>query len=1141
MAFTQFKLDIATEQSRGIFNQYVYETTDTIVETQAVGYFVQSRFSDLDPDWFGSFITCKCSDGSYTGEITSGGTVTPNPPASDPSFTTLTEGQVPKSDSLGKLIYAGATVDPTTEEWTFDKAINLPAGSAKFGPVVTASEAAKQLAISNNVDGTHGYAMTTEFDETGSLASRNLDLKTQFFNELQGIDTSVITTNPLSFVIIGGVTAPKVRQTNQVTFRADAPMANVVAEIIDNATGIVIRHIPSEAAFNAVTPAEKVANPGLSFIAGDNVVDFVSVADDTPGIFNIGLSTFQLEQGQQLDVEIKADSMSLKGTATDIPFLTQLIQEGVPVDTLVNDGEKFLLDVNYITQNVDQTSTTAETVGSTHVYQATSTGATVTAKQFTAGNGTPPLIGIDTLSVFSPNDIIFVDTLRTKGLYEVDVQLGFVIFARGIGGTANVEDFTRDQVVTAVETGTVTKVNVSVWRTSLTGTPEHGEGSVTPITFHQLAHASDVPIVATEEFANTNNRFFGELGLPAGQQTWVDIATGSATIDLATEDVFGTSKQVVRHNDDVADGSTTSQISLTAQNWIDINDFGASFSGVHRLDSVDGSSGFFSGLQADAAENPLATGNRRYGVIFDNNSGNLRLIEADNTGNNVTMNGTGGNPLVTFDKYFSRQVNVPAGLGAAQVFINGVLTTFIPTFFTNGGGLGTRVLISSGSTGGSNRVTYHDNFGVTIYEESSTKTLSVSTMQANIAQIFVPEGKRDYTVILPDGNPRGLGDKLDLFLKNVGGKLTLRTENLAAPQSIFNGLRELEKEIISVSEICLTNNIEASNIYIEGSEVLNQDPLGSTPGSTNYDPEKGTMNVRNIFPGSSIQVGQESVVFVVNNSGATIPDGKVVNVSGYDGTNDAMEIILALADTVENTEVLGLTTTTMVNGAVGLVTVFGRVNDLDTTGFSAGELVYLSDTSAGDLTSTRPAIPIQMGHIGKIDASIGFIQVEIRALEKSIFGGFSHSLDQSFTANVSAPIQFNKNEQFSGIEHSETVNNDEFTFTSGGVYQSTAEPQYTRTTGGGTDVLNMFLAIDTGSGFVNVPGTNVKFTVNTAGATTVSPLTSTFRVNSGDKIRFMIQVEDANLILDAFPASGTAPNDIPLTPSIIMNIVRIGD
>ncbi|PHS02104.1 MAG: hypothetical protein COA78_21910 [Blastopirellula sp.] len=322
--------------------------------------------------------------------------------------------------------------------------------------------------------------------------------------------------------------------------------------------------------------------------------------------------------------------------------------------------------------------------------------------------------------------------------------------------------------------------------------------------------------------------------------------------------------------------------------------------------------------------------------------------------------------------------------------------------------------------------------------------------------------------------------------------------------------------------------------------ILTQDALGASAGSINFDPVKSSMNVQNIFPGSSLQVGQESVVFVVNNTGSTISDGNVVNISGYDSINDALEITLALSDTIANTEVLGITTTPMIDGAVGFVAVFGRVNDVDTSGFVEGEVVYLSDTVPGGLTSTRSPIPIQMGHIGKVHATTGFVHVEIRELERSIFGGFSHTLDQTFTANVSAAIQFNTNEELFGISHSETVNNDEFTFDNEGTYQATIEPQYTRTTGGGTDVLNIFMARDTGGGFANVTNSNVKLSVNAAGITTVSPLTVTFAVNTGDKVRFMAQVESSNLILDAFATSGIAPNDIPATPSVIMNLIRLG-
>lgn len=323
--------------------------------------------------------------------------------------------------------------------------------------------------------------------------------------------------------------------------------------------------------------------------------------------------------------------------------------------------------------------------------------------------------------------------------------------------------------------------------------------------------------------------------------------------------------------------------------------------------------------------------------------------------------------------------------------------------------------------------------------------------------------------------------------------------------------------------------------------LLNQQPLGSDPGSINYDPVKGTMNVRNIFPGSSIQVGQESVIFVVNNTGSDIVAGGIVSVTGYDSVSDALEIELAIADIVGNQRTLGVTTTDMPSGATGLVTSFGRVNDLDTSGFSEGALIYLSSTNAGAPVSSKPAIAIQIGFIGKSDPLNGFIQVDIRELEKSIYGSYSHSLNQSFSQDLTGVIAFDTIVESSGIEHSVTIEPEHFTFINAGVYQSTIEPQYTRISGGGTDVVNVFLAKDTGSGFVNVPGSNVKFSVNSSGNTNSSPLTATFRVNAGDVIGYHIQVEDSDLILESFPAAGIAPNEIPLTPSVSLNIVRIGD
>lgn len=318
--------------------------------------------------------------------------------------------------------------------------------------------------------------------------------------------------------------------------------------------------------------------------------------------------------------------------------------------------------------------------------------------------------------------------------------------------------------------------------------------------------------------------------------------------------------------------------------------------------------------------------------------------------------------------------------------------------------------------------------------------------------------------------------------------------------------------------------------------------LGNTAGEVNFDTVKSSMNIRNIFAGSSLQVGQEMYIFCINNNGVTLEEGDVVHIDGYDSTLDAFQIVKSKADIIENAEVLGVVTTQMVVGAVGLVTSIGRVNDLDTSSFSEGDPIYLSPTVAGTFTITKPtAIPIQVGCIGKIDASTGFIQVDIRNLPPSIRGTFSDSSDQTYTANISKAINFDTNDVLEGITHSESVDNEEITFDSGGVYVITIEPQYTRTTGGGTDVLNMYIQKDTGSGFVNIVDSNVKLAINTSLVTTVSPLTQTIKVVSTDKIRIMIQVESTNLKLDAFAAFGSGVNSVPATPSVIMNIHRLGD
>lgn len=256
-----------------------------------------------------------------------GDSLSPEQLAAINSIIALNDGQVPQA-LAGVLEYSGATVDPITGEWTFDKSINVPSASVNVGQVVTLSEGDEELLISNNINNSRGYAVKSKWDETGSQLPDFIGLGAQFNINLQPDDSTLLTANPLAFSIVGAVTPPDIRQTNQVTFRSQSGMMNLRARITDNASGMVLKYIPNQAAWDA-------GINGIDFIAGDNIVDFISNEPDSAGVFNIGVSPFILASGQQIDVEIVGDTIDLLGAAIGFPYLSQLVQDGpmVPLAT----------------------------------------------------------------------------------------------------------------------------------------------------------------------------------------------------------------------------------------------------------------------------------------------------------------------------------------------------------------------------------------------------------------------------------------------------------------------------------------------------------------------------------------------------------------------------------------------------------------------------------------------------------------------------------------------------------------------------------------------------------------------------------------------------------------------------------------
>jgi hypothetical protein len=129
------------------------------------------------------------------------------------------------------------------------------------------------------------------------------------------------------------------------------------------------------------------------------------------------------------------------------------------------------------------------------------------------------------------------------------------------------------------------------------------------------------------------------------------------------------------------------------------------------------------------------------------------------------------------------------------------------------------------------------------------------------------------------------------------------------------------------------------------------------------------------------KIVRDSVFVGYNNSGSTIAAGRIVYASGSDGT--VPTLALAKADAAATMPAIGVTIESIANSAFGRVMQVGLLENVNTSAYSAGDVLYVSTTTAGVPTATPPAVPNLRQEIGSVlvdHASTGAIQIVARAL-----------------------------------------------------------------------------------------------------------------------------------------------------------------
>lgn len=304
-------------------------------------------------------------------------------------------------------------------------------------------------------------------------------------------------------------------------------------------------------------------------------------------------------------------------------------------------------------------------------------------------------------------------------------------------------------------------------------------------------------------------------------------------------------------------------------------------------------------------------------------------------------------------------------------------------------------------------------------------------------------------------------------------------------------------------------------------------------GVLSYSADKDTILITH-NNGVTQEVGQETYGHFINNTGSTIPNGSLV---GFAGANGEIEVMPYIADgTMPALYCVGVATQEMVDGQEGKVTVWGEVNDIDTTGgaesWQEGDILYASPTTAGGLTNVRPTSPnkvIVVAAVRTVDAVNGTILVRVSIPLDFDYAGYSSSVDQTLaSANTTYAVTYNTTNVENGIS---LVSGSRITVSQSGLYSVAINLQPTSSNFFSSTVYSCLALNGTA-----INNTGLKFTVKANGDTKV--LASTYQVPmvAGDYLEVWWGADTTNMMLDAAAAPWAG---FSATPSAMVEIAQI--
>lgn len=365
------------------------------------------------------------------------------------------------------------------------------------------------------------------------------------------------------------------------------------------------------------------------------------------------------------------------------------------------------------------------------------------------------------------------------------------------------------------------------------------------------------------------------------------------------------------------------------------------------------------------------------------------------------------------------------------------------------------------------------------------------------------------------------------------------TDQLAEMQKELDSLKLQVRDELGTMAMVQRDNVD----YVRFAPDPSPDP-GTDPRIVCWNEDDDTLNIHHTG-GVKQQVGEETYMRVINNTGSTIADGSAVRFSGVDG-NGFIEIEKLIADgTVNSLYVIGVATQDILDGGLGRVTIYGRVRDIDTTGspysetWAVGDILYASPGTSGGLTNVKPTAPdicVPMAAVLTTHATTGQIFVRPTIEQQEWYGAFSDTTDQTLSATYTpTAITYNTTDFTQGFS---IASSSRVTASVSGLYNFEFSLQL-ESGSASSKLVHIWCRLN-GTDVANSLST---ITISGSGTTLVPAWNFIESLDAGDYFQLMWAADDTNVSISAHAAEtgsvGTATFARPAVPSVILTVTQV--